>query len=242
MILIDRIPTFRGGLLILSVCFLAACSVDRSAIEAAYIDLTPQYICPCEAVTVDWSCPRIEDTFYCDSIDVTSTNLSADPVVGPREKSGRRELPMVCVSTGLIMDIEFEGLSETLGTTVTVINEGTPLMPDYDLQPICTGAVLACELLPLNDLITSCVEITSFCNNYEFPINVTPEGGASVPVPTGCTSDFNGPPKNLTVAPMTILFIPGGGACRPERALDLLDPIPITVTIECNRGLEDCDL
>lgn len=242
MIVIDRIPTFRGGLLMLSVCFLAAC-VDRSTIVPAHIDATPRFICPCEPVAVDWSCPRSgEDTFYCDRISVTPTNPAADPHVGPREKSGHRDLPMVCLSTGLTMDIEHEGRSESFGTTVTVINEGTPLTTDHDLQPRCSGAAVVWESLPLKNLNSSCVAITEFCNNNGFDIRVTPEDGSPpVDVPAGCTADFNGPSRNLSVAPVLLPVIPGG-ACGPERRLGDLPSIEISVTTECNRDLEDCDL
>ncbi len=246
MILLDRIPTFRGGLLILSVCFLAACSFDTSLVVPAHIEASPTYICPCEAVTVDWSCAkRGDDTFYCDSITVRSSNpLVLNPPVGPspRETHGRRELPVVCETTGLFMEIEYEGRAETHTTPIIVIPEGTPLTTPYNLQPKCSGAVVVWEPLPLKDLNSSCIGVTNFCNGSGSMIRVTPEGGSAILVPTGCTPAFNGPSKNLTVAPATVPAIPDGGACGPERRLDLLDPIRVSVTTECNRDLEDCDL
>lgn len=222
---------------------LAACSLETGAISPARIEAAPRFICPCETVSVDWMCASdVDDNTYCDRVSLSSTNPAADLRAGPTEKIGHRELPMVCLTTLWLITTEYRGRTEETGTNVTVIDEDRPLELEYELQPGCSGASVVWEPLPLKDLNSPCVAISNFCNNSGSPVRVTPEDERATIVPPGCTTDFNGPPRNLTIVPELVPHIPGGGACGAERRLDLLAPIAVSVTRECDRGLEDCNL
>lgn len=227
----------------LLVCLLAGCSVDTSVISPAYVKVSSENICPCEAVTIEWSCPSNGSEYYCDLFSVNSTNPDTDPEVGPREKSGERKLP-VCLTTGFTMELEYEGRTDRTGAGVLVISEGTTRTRSYELQARCRGANIVWDPLPLKELNSPCIAITNFCNNTGEVIRVVREGETSpTAVVPGCTTNFNGASHNLGITPTRVPYYgPGESPCGSTMMNDLPGPLAIAVTIECNRELEHCDL
>ena len=122
-----------------------------------------------------------------------------------------------------------------------MINQGNNRTRSYELQAGCSGAAIVCKQLPLRELNSPCIAITEFCNHTGDQIRVAVEGGTAIIVNPGCTVEFNGASQNLSITPLRIPFVPGG-ACAAERMHELPGPLNVSVSIECNRELEECDL
>ena len=231
-----------SGMLVLPfVALISACSLDTSVIVPTTVSASPEFICPCETVSVAWNCPFYDGNHHCDSFNVTSDNPDAGLGVGLHEKGGSRELP-VCRDTLFAIDSEYEGRRQTDEASVEVVAERSDLVRDFQLSPNCVGAGIAWQPLRLKERTSKCLSVSSFCNQTGMRVRITEEDGTPHLLAAGeCGPGLVGSPRNVTVRPEPMLLLPPG-ACGPERRTEIGPPITIRVTLRCDRDLVDCPL